>query len=414
MPGGAQSGARSPLCPSSPRLLCQAKALADAAAEAAGVQLVSSATNTPPYTFMGYNPKSVAMLRCADPAHSPYTPAPLSPRRSSNSFGRGTRHFPAHLTRNAGLDKDVVDLMRPLFNAGLRPERFARTLLEMHTKEHGHASLAHEHEIAARRADGDTSSASPLSGFADRSCWAGCVPQGSYLAAVYKSVSADLAPHFDKEVKKRGARRLSWDVSYKEAKHLAQYHGHALYKGLLTATNEVGEVRLQFQVVTDAHDQMERPLLAMVQTLNALNQPQTELIFTDKPSEDREFFLRLMPSLRESQRRLQQSSGAGWAPATPDFARADASQYGTVIKSAQTINSAISALRNQIDALPEPQRVVSLDAEWDVEKHAYTGQVFKQGKIALIQVGYDLQVRGTALQYVYRFARPFSNLLSSL
>ena len=75
---------------------------------------------------------------------------------------------------------------------------------------------------------------------------------------------------------------------------------------------------------------------------------------------------------------------------------------------------AISALRNQIDALPEPQRVVSLDAEWDVEKHAYTGQVFKQGKIALIQVGYDLQVRGTALQYVYRFARPFSNLLSSL
>ena len=45
------------------------------------------------------------------------------------------------------------------------------------------------------------------------------------------------------QVKKRGAQRLHWDVSYKVEKHVAQYHGKPLYKGLLTATNEVGEAR---------------------------------------------------------------------------------------------------------------------------------------------------------------------------
>ena len=45
------------------------------------------------------------------------------------------------------------------------------------------------------------------------------------------------------QVKKRGAQRLHWDVSYKVEKHVAQFHGKPLYKGLLTATNEVGEAR---------------------------------------------------------------------------------------------------------------------------------------------------------------------------
>ena len=47
----------------------------------------------------------------------------------------------------------------------------------------------------------------------------------------------------NREVKKRGAERLSWDASYKEPKHLARYHGEPLFRALITATNELGEVR---------------------------------------------------------------------------------------------------------------------------------------------------------------------------
>jgi hypothetical protein len=70
----------------------------------------------------------------------------------------------------------------------------------------------------------------------------------------------ELTPFFDKELKKRGAEMLFWDVSYKEAKYLAKYHSLSLFKGLVAATNGFGEIRVQFHTITDSHDQYERPL----------------------------------------------------------------------------------------------------------------------------------------------------------
>ena len=67
-------------------------------------------------------------------------------------------------------------------------------------------------------------------------------------------------PYMDKEVKKRCGAHLKWDVSYKEAKHLAQYKGQSLYHGLVSAMNEFNETRLQFHVVTDGQDQFVGPI----------------------------------------------------------------------------------------------------------------------------------------------------------
>ena len=76
---------------------------------------------------------------------------------------------------------------------------------------------------------------------------------------MYKQYAASIEGHFDREVKKRGCERLHWDASYKEAKHLSQYHGHNIFKALITGTNERGEIRVRFHVVTDGHDQLKRP-----------------------------------------------------------------------------------------------------------------------------------------------------------
>lgn len=59
------------------------------------------------------------------------------------------------------------------------------------------------------------------------------------------------------EVKKRGAEFLHWDASYKEAKHLCSYRNRPVFKGLITAMNEFGEVRIQFHIYSDSHEQMK-------------------------------------------------------------------------------------------------------------------------------------------------------------
>ena len=53
---------------------------------------------------------------------------------------------------------------------------------------------------------------------------------------------------------------MSIDASFKEAKHLAQWNGHALFHGLITAMNEFNEEILQFHVISDAHEQYIGPI----------------------------------------------------------------------------------------------------------------------------------------------------------
>ena len=40
------------------------------------------------------------------------------------------KEFPAFLTKRAGVDLAIVDLIRPLFNKSIRPECFSEILLE--------------------------------------------------------------------------------------------------------------------------------------------------------------------------------------------------------------------------------------------------------------------------------------------
>ena len=63
------------------------------------------------YTFMGYKPRARELL----------------------PFGYGDE-YPAFHTYRGGLDRCVIDLMRPLFNKGVRPEALSSLMLEMHTK----------------------------------------------------------------------------------------------------------------------------------------------------------------------------------------------------------------------------------------------------------------------------------------
>ena len=129
--------------------------------------------------------------------------------------GRGN-DFPAYLTHSGGVSTLIVDLMRPLFNSGVKPETFAKMVLELQTKTHARQHMLYEHLLTLKRASPTFPPNAVLelfSCFGDKSKYGGVVPGGHYFASIYNEFSDSIASHLDTEVKKRGARRLHWDVS---------------------------------------------------------------------------------------------------------------------------------------------------------------------------------------------------------
>ena len=160
-----------------------------------------------------------------------------------------------------------------------------------------------------RKKDSNLSNASNvisahLGDFGDKLKYRGLVPTGHYLEHVYKTNHRTIRSHLAKEVKKRGAEKLHWDVSYKEAKHLCRYRGRPIFKGLVTALNEFGEVRIQFHIYTDSQEQMTSALKAFKGTTASLGLPDVKLFSTDNPASDERYFTRELPSLLQQQRKF--------------------------------------------------------------------------------------------------------------
>jgi hypothetical protein len=80
------------------------------------------------YTFMGWDKQSLPLLE----------------------HGLGDE-FPTFLTWKAGVDKQVLDLMRPLFDKQVKADTLSSILLELHSKEHTRWHLRYNREIARNK-----------------------------------------------------------------------------------------------------------------------------------------------------------------------------------------------------------------------------------------------------------------------
>ena len=138
--------------------------------------------------------------------------------------------FPAYLTHKHAVDLSLIYMMRSVFVKGVRPAAFSDMLLEWHARKYTLEYIRCEATLAvARKLDANVP-AKKFSTFSDQAGYNGTVPSGKYLSDVYKKFMREIKPHLDREMKKRGAERLHWDASYKEAKHLSQYHGLSVFK----------------------------------------------------------------------------------------------------------------------------------------------------------------------------------------
>ena len=93
------------------------------------------------YTFMGWNEHTLPLIYA----------------------GKG-EEFPAVLTHTSGLCKDLVALLRPLYNFGMRSDAISKMILESHSLEHTRLWILYERNIEAQQQDsgGDTNNDSVM------------------------------------------------------------------------------------------------------------------------------------------------------------------------------------------------------------------------------------------------------------
>ena len=287
-------------------------------------------------------------------------------------YDRGSK-FPAWLSWRAGVDKVLLRQMRPLFDGGFRPGAYSRLLLELHSLRYLDYCLEHENEIKAKlespMSDAMTVDA-PLGDFGDKMKYNDHVPTGRYLSRIYCEFHRTIRPHLSAEVKKRDADRLDWDVSYKESKHLCKYKGRSVFKGYVTALNSIGEVRIQFHVFSDSHEQMVSALEAFKLTQANFGMPGIRLFTTDNPTADKDFFLSELPSLQAQQDKfdaiVQKTDTTSVmevdGPIAYDFRK-------LTIQVVSQSNEMVQKMNAIIDDIMRTG-VIGLDAKWDVNKNA--------------------------------------------
>lgn len=178
---------------------------------------------------------------------------------------------------------------------------------------------------------------------------------------------------------------MSSSISFHQVtKHIARVHGEQVFTGLLTVTNERGEIRSCTLVATKAHSQFELGLNWMRESLDLYGHRQPALFYTDNIG-DKNFLERSFPSLREDVASVEK-----YGHLEP-FDLPEAFLSNIFVKdTASSINDAVCTIIADLHD-DEGFVVVGFDTEWNVGT-GVNDRVWKHGKTAIIQITYESRV----------------------
>ena len=347
----------------------------------------------PKFTFRGYNDLSVKRL----------------PRQLG-------LQFPAVFTHMLAIDKSLIDLMRPLFDGGIRPRRFRNMILELHQKEHARLALLHEYADEGKAFPTEKEK-ERFSSFHDKTKYDSFIPGANWFQRCYCKFMKSIRPFCDNVMKIRPAEIIKMDVCYKPTKKFKHVNGQKVVSGVVTIKNENNEDRAQWFVPTDAKDQYTTPLQNMLETMRQLGQKGPRLAYVDNPASSAWLF-DMIPSLRETQDRFDAltaensnldsddeestsadaatenasaaTENASAAPSLPNFEDwfQKHSSYLCTNDAIETNAAALIGLLNLDDDEEGNTLVLGLDLEWFVP--TANGRVVGPGeRTSLIQIAYE-------------------------
>lgn len=380
---------------------------------------------TPQYTWASYNKKVLDELPAGRGA---CFPARLGKRWLTYARFLGERGSASHACADhscppprSGFDILLLDMLRPLLDAGVSLAQFSEFLLEIKSKMFFRKLTAYLEECIFKQDHGMLKGVDVrlFSAFADPGGYAARSPGAVLLGAAYDKYFEELELYFDLEMKKRGGEEYHVDVSYKVSrttvgsltlplphrgppqhasvparrqipKHLARWNGVQLFKGLLTAYNEHKDIVQQFFLVTDSREQIDGQARKLRAARLAYGQSPIKYVYTDKPCQECAFWESVFPEVRQERLRLNNVSCAErsadeFAETMPPF-DIDMSTVST-FNAPNPCNAAVQAMRDIVEALPKELKCVGLDAEWTVLQNR-RGEVIRPLPLDVVSCSY--------------------------
>jgi hypothetical protein len=169
---------------------------------------------------------------------------------------------------------------------------------------------------------------------------------------------------------------------YQIAKQIGKIQGERVFDGLLSVTNEFGEIRICDLVPTKAHSQFDIALSRWRDSLNTYGLEHPSVFFTDALS-DQPMLERHFPSLTKDVIPISDTGDL------PSFV-VPVDVHVSVHRTATEIGDIIGTL---IDQLPDGEDlIVGLDAEWNVDLEARRRGIPDPKRVAILQLAHGKRV----------------------
>ena len=152
--------------------------------------------------------------------------------------------FPVVLTRRSALSSPILALQRSLFQKGLGAKQFSNILTTLHMRHFDQIHLQYLHMIfeGQTQSPWKNQSFQPFSEFSDSQGHSGYIPSSTWFHNLYNSLIEEHLPRIYQYSAMLPARVCAIDHSHKITKHIVTINGVPVFIGLLTVTNEMGEI----------------------------------------------------------------------------------------------------------------------------------------------------------------------------
>ncbi|KAJ7586237.1 hypothetical protein C8J56DRAFT_1052609 [Mycena floridula] len=280
--------------------------------------------------------------------------------------------FPAILTRRSAISISTFNFMRSCFQNGMGSKQFSDALRAHHLQSYDTLQLQYLYEVARRseisqwRGEKKFSAVQPFSDSTPEG-FHGFVPSGKWLRDVYDKFIEEHSHFFHQHTAQLTGEIIAIDHSHKITKQVLKINGTQVFIGLLTVTNEKGEI----------------PLMNMRESLVLYGHEEPKVAYTDNMA-DKAFLEKCFPSLRSNVIPIEKYSYLEPLQ-IPDLTQV------FVRKDSISIDNAVQTIFNSFGPDDESTICVGFDAEWNVYR-SDSGFVSGRGHTALIQIAHEDRV----------------------